>query len=122
MTSFYYRPDLEMINIITPLLKWNKADAQFYLSISAIVHSYCKWNSNCETQAEVANIVSFLENQAHSGCQIKEKNQVTIEKVCQTFLRLLQFSIPYVQLITGCKYFLIIIHHVQFSFHEQPSV
>jgi hypothetical protein len=97
MTSFYCRPDLQTIGIITPLLKWKKADAQFYLSISAIVHSYCKWNSNCGTQAEVANIISFLENQAHSGCQIKEKNQVAIEKVRQTCV---QFYIPF-----GCVYF-----------------
>jgi hypothetical protein len=93
---FYYRPDLQTVSIITPLLKWDIADAQFFLSISAIVHSYCKWNSNCETHAEVANIISFLENQAHSGCQIKEKNQVTIEKVRQTFLHFLQFYIMYV--------------------------
>jgi hypothetical protein len=86
MIPFYNRPDLQTISIITPLLKWNKADAQFFLSISAVVHSYCKWNSNCETQDEVANIISFLENQAHSGCQMKEINQVTIEKVCQIFL------------------------------------
>jgi len=78
--SFIPRPDLQTVSIITPLLKWDKADTQFFLSVSAVVRSYCKWNSNCATQAEVANIISFLENQANSGCQIKEKSQVTIEK------------------------------------------
>ncbi|PNF37376.1 hypothetical protein B7P43_G17198, partial [Cryptotermes secundus] len=78
--SFIPRPDLQTISIITPLLKWNKADAQFFLSVSAIVHSYCKWNSECETQTEVANIISFLENQVQSGCQLKESNQAVIEK------------------------------------------
>jgi hypothetical protein len=81
--NFFCRPDLQTISIITPLLKWNKADAQFFLSVSAIVHSYCKWNSDCETQTEVANIISFLETQVHSGCQLKESNEAIIEKVCQ---------------------------------------
>jgi hypothetical protein len=81
----FYRPDLQTISIITPLLKWNKADAQFFLGISAVVHTYCKWNSNCETQTEVADIISFLEKQAHSGCQLKGKTEATVEKVCQFF-------------------------------------
>jgi hypothetical protein len=67
------------------LLKWNKADAQFYLGISAVVHTYCKWNSNCETQTEVADIISFLEKQVHSGCQLKGKTEAVLEKVCQFF-------------------------------------
>jgi hypothetical protein len=84
--TFLCRPDLQTISIITPLLKSNKADAQFYLSISAIVHSYCKWDSNCATHAEVANIISWLETQAYSGCKFKERDQATIDKVRQIFL------------------------------------
>jgi hypothetical protein len=75
------------------LLKWNKADAQFFLSISAVVHSYCKWNSNCEAQTEIANIISFLENEARSGCQQKEQHQAALEKVCQFFIHFVTFIV-----------------------------
>ncbi|KAJ9580712.1 hypothetical protein L9F63_024108, partial [Diploptera punctata] len=78
--SFTPRPDLQTINIITPLLKWKDADAQVYLSVSAIVHTYCRYNTNCQEQDEITNIVSFLENQVKSACLRKNSNLENTEK------------------------------------------
>ncbi|PSN49824.1 hypothetical protein C0J52_08839 [Blattella germanica] len=89
--SFTPRPDLQTISTITPLLKWNKADAQFYLSVSAIVHTYCKWNSNCQEELEVSNVISFLENQVQHGCQRRDNKNGNVEKLIDTELRIASY-------------------------------
>ncbi|XP_069692884.1 uncharacterized protein Apoltp isoform X2 [Periplaneta americana] len=92
--SFIPRPDLQTINILTPLLKWSKVDAQFYLSVSTVVHSYCKWNFNCKSAPEVANIIHFLEAQVQNGCQHKEGDQATLEKTLVAIKALGNIGIP----------------------------
>lgn len=80
--AFMPRPDVTTMNILQVLLK-QVDTSEVELTVSSIVHTFCKFTSNCQTQPAVQEIVSFFENKIKEGCMDKEfaKERKVEEKV-----------------------------------------
>ena len=44
------------------------------LSVSSLVHSYCKSNGGCENALEIKKVISILENKVGSSCKVTDTN------------------------------------------------
>ncbi|XP_052255844.1 uncharacterized protein LOC127861416 isoform X2 [Dreissena polymorpha] len=69
--AFIQNPNLEMLNIVKDLLKMDTLQERAMLSVSALVHSVCRTNQNCENFIEVKKIISLLENKIATSCKIE---------------------------------------------------
>ncbi|XP_014673849.1 PREDICTED: uncharacterized protein LOC106814086 [Priapulus caudatus] len=63
-----------MILEITPLLT-NRADRKTVLSITSMVHSYCKVNTACAEESEVQTVISALEGMINSRCMVRSRQE-----------------------------------------------
>ncbi|XP_066998183.2 uncharacterized protein Apoltp [Anabrus simplex] len=94
MIAFIPRPDNQTLSYITPLLTAKEADAQYYLSISSVVHTYCKWNANCKDEKQTYTLIKYLENMLMQGCQHKDKNRMSMEKTLIAIKSLANIGVP----------------------------
>ncbi|CAG2052919.1 unnamed protein product [Timema podura] len=78
--SFVPRPDLTTVTLLSPLMTQDKADAQYILAVSSVVHSYCKWHSNCNEQPEIIEIVHILEAEINLNLRNVPGNRTAQEK------------------------------------------
>ena len=45
------------------------------LSVSTLVHSFCRSNDNCESETEVSDIIRILEDNLHYNCKAETPEQ-----------------------------------------------
>ncbi|KAH3697758.1 hypothetical protein DPMN_085268 [Dreissena polymorpha] len=62
------------------------------LSVSALVHSVCRTNQNCENFIEVKKIISLLENKIATSCKI-EGDMRTVSHFLLLFFKLNELSL-----------------------------
>ncbi|XP_058800590.1 uncharacterized protein LOC131669586 [Phymastichus coffea] len=75
------RPDRHTIYALAPLLDFeaNISEAQFVLSYSAVVHTYCEnHGSSCASLDPVRKLINFLEGNVDKGCVPRphERNEI----------------------------------------------
>nr|CAD7398658.1 unnamed protein product [Timema cristinae] len=78
-------PDLTTVTLLSPLMTQDKADAQYILAVSSVVHSYCKWYPNCNEQYEIIEIVHILEAEINLNLRNIQGNRTAQEKVIVAF-------------------------------------
>ncbi|XP_049847119.1 uncharacterized protein LOC126299332 [Schistocerca gregaria] len=79
--AFIPRPSLETITIMSPLLSSETSNTEALLSLSSVVHTYCKKNSGCENATQVQATVSHLQELVLSGCQNTRNNKIPYSQV-----------------------------------------
>ncbi len=67
---------------LQPILTSERANQKAVLSISALVHSYCRRNADCAGHQEVRDIVSVLEDNLRYNC--KTDSEQLQDKVMST--------------------------------------
>ena len=58
--AFVSQPSSEMIRAVAPLLQGEKTTRKMYLSISTLVHSFCRQNEDCEFNQDVQQVIIIL--------------------------------------------------------------
>nr|XP_013118557.1 unnamed protein product [Stomoxys calcitrans] len=63
--SFIQRPDDATLDTFFTILEFSrkKANAEYTLGATAVVHNYCKHNENCEKNSKIKRIVNLLETE-----------------------------------------------------------
>ncbi|XP_054743946.1 uncharacterized protein LOC129248428 [Anastrepha obliqua] len=63
--SFIQRPDEDTVETFYTILEFSrsKAEPEYTLSASAVIHSYCRYNVDCEHNTRVRWITDFLETE-----------------------------------------------------------
>jgi len=72
------RPDDQVISEISHLLHKENASSDILLSITSLIHTYCKLNPNCNENVELIQAVVYIEQKIKENILIKEnRDEVT---------------------------------------------
>ena len=72
--AFIQHPTLDMLSEMKPLLSLTDNEEKALLSVSSLVHSYCKTNGGCEGNLQIRKIITLLENKIVTGCKVTDTN------------------------------------------------
>lgn len=61
--AFISRPNEEMIEIVSQLLKHKNNDSSVVLAISSITHTFCVQNLDCQSNEFVYEIIDYFQSQ-----------------------------------------------------------
>ncbi|XP_033737047.1 LOW QUALITY PROTEIN: uncharacterized protein LOC117325169 [Pecten maximus] len=75
--SFVQHPTKEMLSEVMRLLDMPNGD-KVILPVSALVHSYCRDNTQCADDAEVDDIMTWLENKIGDNCQYSDNTYMQV--------------------------------------------
>lgn len=77
------QPDHETVKSLAPLLDFQQEmpNAQFILSYSAIIHTYCSTESTCLQLEPITHFLSYVENKIEKGCAPRSQSRSTIKEV-----------------------------------------
>lgn len=74
----YCRPDDQVISEISHLLHKENASSDILLSITSLIHTYCKLNPNCNENVELIQAIIYIEQKIKENILIKEnRDEVT---------------------------------------------
>ena len=76
--AFIQHPTLDMLAEVKPLLGLIDNEEKAMLSVSSLVHSYCKTNTGCDGNLQIRKIISLLENKIGTGCKVTDSNFKTV--------------------------------------------
>ena len=62
LTIFFCRPDSEALEAFHTLIKFGneKLDSKFILTSTAVAHTFCRNNPQCEKYDEIQNMIQLL--------------------------------------------------------------
>ena len=76
--AFIQHPTLDMLAEVKPLLSLIDNEEKAMLSVSSLVHSYCKTNTGCDGNLQIRKIISLLENKIGPACKVTDANFKTV--------------------------------------------
>lgn len=82
--SFLPRPDRHTMYALATLLEYqaNIRDSQFLLSLSSVIHAFCKnYGFHCNKFEPVKNFIKFVEKNVRIGCNSRVQNKKDILQV-----------------------------------------
>lgn len=81
--SFIPRPDEETLETFYTLIQYGqkKIDPEYVLSSTAVVHTFCRYNSECEKNEKVKQIVKFLQDEFLKLLAMKNFQRSTKERL-----------------------------------------
>lgn len=79
ISNFYtWRPDLQVVAEIGHLFYKQNVSADILLSISSLIHTYCKLNPNCNLNIKLIEDVTYIEQKIKENCLINENRDEVI--------------------------------------------
>lgn len=73
-----YRPDDQVVSEISHLLHKENASSDILLSVTSLIHTYCKLNPNCKENVGLIAAIVFIEQKIKENILIKEnRDEVT---------------------------------------------
>lgn len=75
---FYIRPDDQVVSEISHLLYKENVSSNILLSITSLIHTYCKLNSNFKTNVKLMQDVAYIEQKIKENIPIKENRDEVI--------------------------------------------
>jgi len=79
----HYRPDDQVVSEISHLLHKENASSNILLSITSLIHTYCKLNPNCNENVELIQAIVYIEQKIKENILIKE-NRDEVTKIKST--------------------------------------
>lgn len=74
----YFRPDAQVVSEISHLLYKGNASSDILLSVSSLIHTYCKLNPNCNENVKLIRDIVYIEQKIKENISIKEnRDEVT---------------------------------------------
>jgi hypothetical protein len=74
--AFVAQPSSEMIREVTPLLQGQQTTRKMYLSISTLVHSYCRQNDDCEFNQDVQQVLNAITANLGYNCRESDNEKI----------------------------------------------
>jgi len=74
----HYRPDDQVVSEISHLLHKENASSDILLSVTSLIHTYCKLNPNCNENVELIQAIVYIEQKIKENIMIREnRDKVT---------------------------------------------
>lgn len=83
----FSRPDDQVVSEISHLLHKENASSDILLSITSLIHTYCKLNPNCKENIKLIQTIVYIEQKIKENILIKENrdavNKIETSKITQ---------------------------------------
>jgi len=74
----YFRPDAQVVSEISHLLYKDNVQWDVLLSITSLIHTYCKLNPNCNENVKLIRDIGYIEQKIKENILIKENRDEVI--------------------------------------------